>query len=77
MWFFSKQKSYKLIYCVLEMQAIKSKWPHFFRATVYSILVHVQGSINAVRKSCGCLLVTSVANYKVRASSLTCGYYGN
>jgi len=29
-------------------------------------MMNVQGSINAVPKSCGCLLVTSVANYKVR-----------
>lgn len=32
-------------------------------------VLNAQGSANAVRKSCGCLLVTSVANYKVHCRS--------
>jgi len=32
-------------------------------------MLNMQGSTNAVEKSCGCLLATSVANYKVHTSS--------
>jgi len=51
----------------LVLGAGSDEW--YIRVAVCVTLLNVQGLINAVQKSCGCLLITSTANYKVRHSA--------